>query len=185
MKCKTLKLGPYHIFKGAKLCVKKIYIYIFTYHFWSINLHNSRISPVCVRSELLFLKNCGFGWWVEIKMRFVIVRIIFLICLYNLTNQGGEAHLRWVAPAPSVGCSRHYISEIKLKSGKRTTLRHNMVNLLPFLLHKLFLVYMSKYWEKRFPDFLVHIHKMKRQDFLPPNLSESCSNWVLVGNFWF
>ena len=91
MKCKTLKLGPYHIFKGAKLCEKtkekkNIFIKKYTYHFLTINLHNSRISPVCVRSELLFLKNCGFGWWVEIKMRFVIVRIIFLICLYNLTN---------------------------------------------------------------------------------------------------
>ena len=61
------------------------------------------------------------------------------------THSVGCSCLRWVAPGPSVGCSCHYISEMKLKSGKRATLRHNMVNLLSFLLHKLFLVYMSKY----------------------------------------
>merc|ERR1711860_402136 len=65
--------------------------------------------------------------------------------IVEASSQGGEAHLRWVAPAPSVGCSCHYISEMKLKSEKRPTSRHPMVNLLSFLLHKFFLVYMSKF----------------------------------------
>ena len=68
-----------------------------------------------------------------------------IMIIYGLFKQGGEAHLRWVAPAPSVGCSCHYISEMKLKSEKRPTSRHPMVNLLSFLLHKFFLVYMSKF----------------------------------------
>ena len=68
-----------------------------------------------------------------------------IVCAPDDMTQRGKAHLQWDAPAPSAGCSCHFISEIKLKLGKRATPPYG----------KLAVFFTSE----------IHIQKIKHDDF--------------------
>ena len=95
----------------------------------------------------------------------------FEVHLFPSTRGGGGT--------PSVGCSCHYISEMKLKSGKGPRL-DTLCSISCLLLQKLFWVYIWKFWEKWVTEYMVHIQKMKRHDFRPQTFLKVVQNGPLV-----
>ena len=78
------------------------------------------------------------------------------------TPSVGCSYLRWAAPKNG----EKWLGEnIKTWIENRATLRHSMANLPSFLLHKLFLIYMLKFFTKVLPNFAKIFRMLGRIQF--------------------